>query len=762
MRKIFTLFAALLVVLAVNAAAKTNIIAGTNTLHTALYNANAGDTIVLADGTYVENKDGANNYISFSKNVVVMAAEGAKPVIDMYVAMCIKSGALVEIKGLKFDATHVMESNISWANHMLYAEDNANNRVIFDGCEFYNDTVDAASISCGSSEKIDSLVIKNCYFHDIRKCVLSLNNADAKVSISNTTFSKISNTGSSWYAPINLPAATGKLRVDNCTFYDVLYMGNVYGSIYAPNLTDAILSNSVFQLSTSEECYIVYFPEGAKVRNCVTYNYENWAPFCRGNYATITACAKGDPKFADAANGKFTLTAGSRALDYVGKAADNTTDSVMNLGDPRWVPQPKTIYCEMTQGWWTDADAAVGCYAWNGSDANKVENAAWPGVRMTSLGEGVWSYDVSAKYDNVIFTRVNPTGDIADWGFKSYDLAIPAQWDYYTLTTSSKSEAEAAGNKSAGTWTKLNPTLENGWYLIGTFGGEDAWTFETLTAEKKFAVNPENAEEFIVTAALAAGDEFKAAYVYYDQINDIKPAGTGNNYVVDADHAGANKSIYFRQDYYDSWGGHFYVPETVPEAIYHDFEIDMQTDIFDGGSQKYLFIDGEGVYHYSDAAPAEYNAYFDVLNGNRFSAGHGYQQLAVTVPVVAGDYKVTLGKCQYAYSADYTTAYVKTIDGTQTLTQCEQNTVSGAEGGVCYHQDTEHNIATMEFTVDANQMVKIFCAHYTPYIKMEKIPNPTAIDNTVVSEKTVKFFRDGQLYIEKDGKIYNVLGVEIK
>ena len=94
--------------------------------------------------------------------------------------------------------------------------------------------------------------------------------------------------------------------------------------------------------------------------------------------------------------------------------------------------------------------------------------------------------------------------------------------------------------------------------------------------------------------------------------------------------------------------------------------------------------------------------------------------MVATVPVEAGDYRVTLGKCQYAYSADYTMAYVKDEEN-QTLASVKQNTTSEEEGGVCYHQNTTTNVVTMEFTVDAAQTLKILCAHYTPYIKVEKV-----------------------------------------
>ena len=45
----------------------------------------------------------------------------------------------------------------------------------------------------------------------------------------------------------------------------------------------------------------------------------------------------------------------------------------------------------------------------------------------------------------------------------------------------------------------------------------------------------------------------------------------------------------------------------------------------------------------------------------------------------------------------------------------------------------------------------------------ETLPGaPTAIDNTVVGEKAVKFFENGQLFIQKDVKTYNILGTIVK
>lgn len=104
--------------------------------------------------------------------------------------------------------------------------------------------------------------------------------------------------------------------------------------------------------------------------------------------------------------------------------------------------------------------------------------------------------------------------------------------------------------------------LEDGFYLIGSFNGVDAWNVEDITAEKQFTWNKtigEGNEEWMITIDLTEGDEFKAVYVYDDAITSYIPDGTDNNYVVDKDHAGEGKTIYFQQLWNEEWGGHFFV-----------------------------------------------------------------------------------------------------------------------------------------------------------------------------------------------------------
>ncbi|MBR3408049.1 MAG: hypothetical protein IKG86_04330, partial [Paludibacteraceae bacterium] len=101
--------------------------------------------------------------------------------------------------------------------------------------------------------------------------------------------------------------------------------------------------------------------------------------------------------------------------------------------------------------------------------------------------------------------------------------------------------------------------LENGYYLVGNFSGVDAWSVEDLSAEKKFAANPNNEAEYQLVVNFAENDQVKVAYVENDQIIFWYPKG--DNYTVDYNHAGPT-TMYFRPNYFDDWnafGGYFYI-----------------------------------------------------------------------------------------------------------------------------------------------------------------------------------------------------------
>lgn len=115
----------------------------------------------------------------------------------------------------------------------------------------------------------------------------------------------------------------------------------------------------------------------------------------------------------------------------------------------------KTIYCKMAHDWWYADGAAVGAHMWTEGGAGTT----WPGVRMTPVtGEtDLWSIDVDTdKYKKIIFTRVNGSGAIADYGAQTGNLDIPTnENNLYTITTSSPTWGGNPG--CAGSWSTYTP-----------------------------------------------------------------------------------------------------------------------------------------------------------------------------------------------------------------------------------------------------------------------------------------------------------------
>ena len=104
---------------------------------------------------------------------------------------------------------------------------------------------------------------------------------------------------------------------------------------------------------------------------------------------------------------------------------------------------------------------------------------------------------------------------------------------------------------------KPEPVLANGFYLIGKINGDAPaeWNYDALKAENILVKNElASTEEYMISTTLAEGDEFQIVRCDDDQLGDWFPGGTGNNYVVDAAHAG-DVAIYFRplKDGDDGW-----------------------------------------------------------------------------------------------------------------------------------------------------------------------------------------------------------------
>ena len=181
----------------------------------------------------------------------------------------------------------------------------------------------------------------------------------------------------------------------------------------------------------------------------------------------------------------------------------------------------KTIYCEMEHDWWTADNAAIGIYAWGDNNQKIAER---PGERMT-LADGetnIWKFNLDiAKYENFIFTRVNGSGDIADWGAKTVELTIPTDDDdMFTITSSTAVWGDPG---CEGTWSKYTapPSLYD---VI-------VWTDGNGTAEA--APNEAVSGETVTLTVTPANGYMLSAIT----VNDGEVEVTGNSFVMPKSNA---------------------------------------------------------------------------------------------------------------------------------------------------------------------------------------------------------------------------------
>ena len=214
------------------------------------------------------------------------------------------------------------------------------------------------------------------------------------------------------------------------------------------------------------------------------------------------------------------------------------------------------------------ASVANGAIAFAPSTANN-EYATW-NVSFAAAGNYNVTIDMTASnghtYGVALLNGETEVGVVAeaqswDTGVKELGaIEVPAAGSYVVKLTNATQWSEAVLNSI--TFAAPAPALENGFYLAGTMNGWGA------AEGYKFVGNPANPAEFMLETNLAVADEFKVINYLNGEITAWYPGG--DNYVVDAAHAGA-VTIYFQPDYKADWaefGGYFYVavPET-PQPI---------------------------------------------------------------------------------------------------------------------------------------------------------------------------------------------------
>ncbi len=195
---------------------------------------------------------------------------------------------------------------------------------------------------------------------------------------------------------------------------------------------------------------------GSKAEIAVTFEgTEIGSTVASGTNAT-TALTAIEYEVNDLAKGKFVFTCSNATS--AGSSHGAGINSITITGVEKSVaPQPttRTLYCKVAQSWWKADGAAVGIYAFKGEE----HNADWPGERMT-LAENeteVWTATIDAKYEKVIFVRVNGSGNIENWGAKTADLTLAdaGENDLYTVTSTTAVWGDPG---VTGEWSKYSPS----------------------------------------------------------------------------------------------------------------------------------------------------------------------------------------------------------------------------------------------------------------------------------------------------------------
>lgn len=159
------------------------------------------------------------------------------------------------------------------------------------------------------------------------------------------------------------------------------------------------------------------------------------------------------------------------------------------------------VYCK--------ASFPVFCYMWIKN--TETNNAAWPGVAMESLGDGVYCYEVSGDFDMIIFNNGsgNQTSDAPYPGNNMiYDFA-KGTWDVYDLSGAEPIVSCSKNTGSSFVSDTLDVTLtvrnaDSAYYTIDG-GAQQSITSETVTVTMGNGVAVGSATTLRVVAQNANG-----------------------------------------------------------------------------------------------------------------------------------------------------------------------------------------------------------------------------------------------------------------
>lgn len=712
MRRIFNLFAAMLVALVANANV-ININSGTaDALRKALGNAASGDTVVMAEGTYVESN---SDYIPvYGKTVTVMAEKGAEVIVVPKVPIRLSTGGRGTFINIKFDCGHLSDLG-SYSEIIVPSDNSTGKKLVLEGCEFYGWKQKSNSIiHTRADRQIDSILINNCYFHDnLYNCIL-LKYASVVARITNSTFADVTTDSNAPSAGVvHIDAASGNVVIDHCTFYNCQTKNTDYGVVKVPNAVAPTVSNCVFAMPEEYANGRAVYNAGGVVNNCLTYNYTKDDNTGIHSGPTITACIQGDPKFVDAANGDLRIQSTS---PVIGAGTDGS-----DLGDPRWIPTME-YYLVGNMNDWTpniqyrlaknpanEAEYMINTMLYMGdefkivlSDGLTIEDTNW-----FPAGENN-NYRVNASGEYTVYFR--PDGQGGDGWYEGCIYAQAANlgpWEkqFFLPGGAEDFDSYVTYDEMTGKLTVYITNYKTGqWQAQVKYHGIPAEDGKCYRVALKMKANHDitgvtlkwqddnNMPNVIYenqTISLAAGEEF-----VYDKVvaGVVGEQGSNGILVLDFGFAQYEDTI----EIYD--------------VVIEETECPEPPTYYLVGSMTEWGVDEAYVFTANEAASGEFMLETNLENGDQIK--------------VVG---ISEGKETY-YPGGIGSSY----------------TVDAAHAGW----------VTVYFRPEGNADWADFGGYFYINVKQD-------IQKVEVTNETDKFIRNGQIYIFRNGRIYNVIGQQI-
>ena len=262
-----------------------------------------GDTLVFADGEYIQTYS-----IDFNQaGVVLMAAEGAKPVIKLTAEwVSFQLAATTTFEGITFDGGGV-------AYYPIITKGENTGIFTFNNCEFKNYQYYAISNNNASTQtNVNSVVVNNCIFHDGGSAIyMNKEAACANLTVQNTTiynFAGVDDDKAAIHIAEVASDATFATQtlIDHVTIYNFQTSASI-GAITIVNASETTISNSIIASPAQKWIDSYNVPAEATIQNCLVHNQHL-------DSVWISIITNADPMFVDAANADFMLYAESPAV----------------------------------------------------------------------------------------------------------------------------------------------------------------------------------------------------------------------------------------------------------------------------------------------------------------------------------------------------------------------------------------------------------------------------------------------------------------